>query len=245
MFDKKDIYKFLFFDIETVSGEKDLDTLRLKNKKLAELWDKRTDYLRERYPDNLTKSNEEIYVSKGGLHSEYGKIVCITFGSLRSDNSLSIKSFYGNDENDILKKSLSLIEHFFEKVGTTFGKLVGHNLQRFDIPVLCKRAIIHGLEIPSILQLHNLKPWEYPLVDTANLWSHGAWQEGFASLELLCNILNIPSPKEELRADQVQSTYYDENNIEKIADYCEKDVEATANVILKFSNLDLVNDIKK
>lgn len=241
MYTKEQIEKFLFIDIETVSGEKDLDTLRSKNEKLAKLWDKRTEYLRERYPDNLLKTNEEIYEAKAGLHSEYGKIICITLGSLKTDGTISVKSFYGDDEKELLENTLQLIEKFFNKVGG-LGRIVGHNIKRFDIPVICKRAIINRIPVPEIFQLHKLKPWEYPIVDTSDLWSHGAWQESFAPLDLLCSVLEVPSPKVELDGSMVQETYYKKDGLKEIVSYCELDVVATINVLLRLGNMDPIDD---
>jgi hypothetical protein len=41
---------------------------------------------------------------------------------------------------------------------------------------------------------------------------------------------------------RVKTVYYGENNLRKIADYCQRDVVAVANVVLRFKNLPLLED---
>lgn len=243
MYTREQIEKFLFLDIETVSVTKNLDELKKINPKLVELWNKRTEYLREKFTDNLLKTHEEIFQSKGGLHSEFGKIICISFASLKKNNTIATKSIFieNDNEKDLLIRAMKLIDQFMNVAGP-MARLVGHNIKRFDIPVLCKRSIINNITIPECLNLHSLKPWEQKIIDTCELWSHGAWQEGFVSLELLCEVLGIKTPKDELKASEVQNEYYVNNNINNIKDYCEKDVKATLNVLLRLSNLEPIEN---
>jgi hypothetical protein len=133
----------------------------------------------------------------------------------------------------------------------TKAKIIGHNVKRFDIPVICKRSIINHVTIPPILEIHDKKPWEIDVLDTAELWAHGAWQEGFTGLELLCEVLGIPNPKEETHASQVQSIYWtpiqninDEKGLDRIARYCGNDVVATANCVLRMSNHPIASKVQ-
>lgn len=239
MYTLNQIKKFVFFDMETVSGFKSQNELKEKNERLHSLWEKRLIYLKERYTDSMLASDDEIYYSRAPLHSEFNKIICISFAMVLSENQLSVKSIYGHDEKEVLIKALDLLEKIYHKLGQGM-KLAGHNIKRFDVPVLCKRSLINGLELPEFLQLHNLKPWEFPLVDTAEIWAHGAWQEGFTSLELLCTVLGVPSPKDDLHGDQVQDTYYVGKDLPRIVKYCEHDAVAVANCVLKMSGFDFI-----
>ena len=248
MYARELIGKFLFLDIETVSVCGDLKQLNKLNPKMVELWNKRVVFLRERYSDNMLLSEEEIFQRKGALHSEFGKIICISFSSIKSDNTVSTVSITADKapgaEKALLEKAMSLIERFMAKAGSG-GRIVGHNIKRFDIPVLCKRALINSVEIPEILHIAKLKPWEQPIIDTCELWSHGAWQEGFVSLDLLCAVLGVKSPKGEFTAADVQDAYYRRDDIETIKSYCEGDVMATLNVLLRMCGHDTVDQDEK
>jgi predicted PolB exonuclease-like 3'-5' exonuclease len=238
MYNLDQLKQFLFIDIETVSEVKSLNELKKTNEKKVELWSSRAEFLRERYPENIDLSDEDLYQMKAGLHAEYGKIICISLGNIISDKKISIKSYYGDDEKKLLQEFQSLVELFFNKYPR--ASIVGHNVERFDVPVICKRSIINKVPISDPLLVHDKKPWEMAIKDTAKLWSHGAWQESFTSLDLLCNVLDVPSPKDGVKASEVQDTYYNKNGLDSIVEYCEKDIVATANCLLRMSGLDLV-----
>jgi predicted PolB exonuclease-like 3'-5' exonuclease len=177
---------------------------------------------------------------KSALHAEFGRVVCVSFGKIKFiDNvpTAQIISYSGDDEVDILNKSFKLMNGL-TKNGI---KLVGHNIKRFDVPFLCKRAFIHGIEPAAPLQIWDKKPWETSLTDTSELWSFGAWQEGFTSLDLLATVLGIDSPKDDIKGDQVHDNFW-AGNIDRITEYCQKDVITLIQIALRLSNL---NQIEK
>jgi hypothetical protein len=92
--------------------------------------------------------------------------------------------------------------------------------------------MINQIEIPAILQLFGKKPWEVQHLDTMELWKFGDYKN-FTSLDLLANVFEIPTPKDDIDGSQVARVYYDENNVERIKDYCEKDVVTLINVFRK------------
>ncbi len=241
MFVPSQIEKFLFFDIETAGQA---ETPAGLEPRLSNLWSDRANYLREhlsaKYPDNLGKSDEALFIEKAALQAEFGKIVCISFGKVKFDESgdpiAQIVSYTGT-EDEILHQSLKLINGL-SKSGI---KLIGHNIKRFDVPFICKRAFIKGHEIPQILQVWDKKPWETSLVDTSELWSFGAWQEGFTSLDLLTAVLGVPSPKDDINGSEVHSNFY-AGNIEKIREYCQRDVIALIQIIIKLSSLNQLEE---
>jgi predicted PolB exonuclease-like 3'-5' exonuclease len=84
--------------------------------------------------------------------------------------------------------------------------------------------------------MFKMKSWEIPFLDTGDIWSFGAWQEGFTSLDLICECLDVPTPKDKMEGKDVGKAYYS-GKLSEIVEYCEKDVEATCRVILKLSNI--------
>jgi len=233
MYTQDELTGMLFFDLETASEHKNLEELREAKPKMADLWAKRSDYLRSRWPeDNADKTDAELYDDKAALVPEFNRIVCVSFGRLTWEGlapSMVIKSYYGSDEISILDGIENVASKF------TKYKMTGHNIKRFDIPVMCKRLLINGYKLPPYLQVHNKKPWEMPFVDTSDAWSFGAWQEGFASLELIMTSLGLDSPKDDIRGEEVSGVFWENQEYTRIAKYCEKDVYSLAQALLKMS----------
>lgn len=237
MYTFEELTNFIFIDIETVGEYETYEELRRNNTKKADLWDKRTDYLKERYPENSSKNVSEMYYEKSGLHSEFAKIACVSMASLKNDGGVSVASSADPDEPIIINKTLNVLKKFMGK-SMNRGRISGHNIKRFDVPFLCKRSIINGIALPDFFQIHKMKPWEQPFVDTMEVWSHGAWQEKFVGLDLLTNVLGIDSPKDEMDAKEVHSKYYS-GEMEEIKKYCEKDTVSTLKSLAKMSGIDI------
>jgi 3'-5' exonuclease len=151
---------------------------------------------------------------------------------------LRIKSIYDHDEANLLKGFLELTDKFY-KHKRRF-QFAGHNIREFDIPFLCRRMIIHGIELPAYLQLYGAKPWEINMLDTMQWWKFGDYKN-FTSLNLLAHILNIPTSKDDIDGSMVQHVYHKENDLQRIATYCQKDVVVVAQIIQRFKNLPLID----
>ena len=80
-----------------------------------------------------------------------------------------------------------------------------------------------------------------PFIDTSEVWSFGAWQEGFTSLDLLATSIGLDSPKEDIQGSEV-NRYFWNGEVERITKYCERDVLTTTNILLKLSGLSIVED---
>jgi 3'-5' exonuclease len=208
----------IFIDIETVpryeNPEEHPEFLELFKKKFQK--------------DIEDRHWQEVYEQKAGLTAEFGKIICVSMGYEQS-GSFNTKSFYGEDE----KKLLVDVSLALEKASS----LVAHNGKEFDYPWLCRRMIINGVRLPSILQIQNLKPWEIKLDDTVEMWRFGQFNHR-ASLACMCHLLELPSPKEGMDGSQVSEVFYKEKNLEKIAAYCEGDIKALVNVYRKMQYLE-------
>jgi len=64
------------------------------------------------------------------------------------------------------------------------------------------------------------------------LWKFGD-NKHYTSLDLLTNILGIPSPKEDIDGSQVAKVYYEDKDLKRIVEYCERDTLAVAQVYLR------------
>ena len=231
MIHKLNLEHILFLDIETVPETQyfsELDDIK------QELWEHKSQYQRK---DDFTA--EEFY-PKAGIWAEFGKIICISVGyfSIKGDlRTFRVTSFYG-DEITILKDFKNLLISHFSQPNHL---LCAHNGKEFDFPYIARRMVIHGITLPYKLNLFGKKPWEVPHLDTMELWKFGDYKN-FTSLKLLTNILGIPSPKDDIDGSDIYRVYYEEQDIDKIITYCEKDTIAVAQILLKFQGEDLLTN---
>ena len=234
MLDNIKVEDVLFLDIETVAS---VASFELLDHTMQILWEKKSKQFR-----SAEQTAGDVY-ERAGIYSEFGKIICISVGMIKEKNpfSFKLKSFYGDDEKKILSDFSSILAKFTRT--NKDALLCAHNGKEFDYPYIARRMIINGLIIPEIIDNAGKKPWEIKLLDTMDLWKFGDYKN-FTSLDLLTSILGITSPKDDIDGSMVSGIYYRENDVERIARYCEKDVLAIAQVLLRFMNLPLISDEK-
>jgi 3'-5' exonuclease len=232
MLDNIKVEDILFLDIETVPAVSSYESL---DPVMQALWEKKSKQFRT--PE---QSAGDVY-ERAGIYSEFGKIICISAGLIKAKDPIGfrLKSFYGNDEKLLLSEFSSMLSKFSKS--NREALLCAHNGKEFDYPYIARRMIINGLIIPDILDNAGKKPWEIKLLDTMDLWKFGDYKN-YTSLDLLTSVLGIPTPKDDIDGSMVAGIFYDENDIERIVRYCEKDVLAIAQVLLKFKNLPGISD---
>jgi 3'-5' exonuclease len=187
------------------------------------------------------KTFDQVYDEKAGIYAEFGKIVCISVGFVRSTATgrvMHLKSFFHDDEETLLRQFSRLLE---DNYNTPNKLLCGHNSKEFDIPFICRRMLINGIRLPNILNLAGKKPWEIQHLDTMELWKFGDYK-AYTSLALLCNVFKIPTPKDDISGADVARVYYEENDLPRIKKYCEKDVVALIQLFMRMNGEDLIDE---
>lgn len=232
MLQKINLEKILFLDIETVAQSPSFYNL---DDSFKQHWEQKSKFISAE-----DETPEEAY-NRAGIYAEFGKIVCISVGIIRYENGvkkLRLKSFYNDDE-------VVLISDFFELLNLHYNTrdslLCAHNGKEFDFPYIARRALINGITIPQILDLAGKKPWEVPHLDTLQLWKFGDYKN-YTSLSLLTTVFNIPTPKDDIDGSMVNDVYWKQNDLKRIAIYCEKDVVALTQLFLRFRNESLVSE---
>ena len=234
MIEKLPLENLLVIDIETVSAHKNFETLEDHWKKL---WEEKVQHS---LPENCTA--DQLYPQRAAVMAEFAKVICISMAYFKKEGNqylLRVKSIYGHDEKVLLKDFIYTVDQL-EAIHKHWS-FTGHNIKEFDIPFLCRRLLINGIAIPPYLDFQNMKPWETNMVDTFHYWRFGDYKN-FTSLKLLAAALNVPSPKDDIDGSMVGGVYWKENDVERIAVYCQKDVCTVANIILRFKNLPLLKE---
>lgn len=221
--------KILFLDIETVSEKPEYGGL---SEKMQKLWDKKA----RRIAKNEDDTPESLYQS-AGIYAEFGKIIVISVGYFAGEE-FRLTSFYGDDEKKLLESFASMLNTYF---ATEHHYLCAHNGKEFDFPYIARRMLINGIPLPGILNTPGKKPWEVKHLDTLELWKFGDYKH-YTSLDLLTAIFDIPTPKDDISGADVGYVYWQENELERIVSYCEKDTLAVAQLYLRYRTQPLIKE---
>lgn len=230
MLDNLNLHKTLFIDIETVSVEPNYNNL---SEQWQQLWEKKSNFIRKE-----EETLEDSY-SRAAIYAEFGKVICISLGLIYSENKelkLRVKSFYGDDEKDLLQKFVDLLN---TKFNSSDYLLCAHNGKEFDFPYLGRRILINGLKLPYLLDIAGRKPWEVQHLDTLQLWKFGDYKH-YTSLELLSGLFGIASPKDNISGADVGRLYWEEKRMNDIVEYCENDVVTVAQLLLAFKGMEQI-----
>ncbi len=227
MLQRINLRNILFLDIETVPQYYSHSELP---EHFVELWERKCSTLRL----DPVESPEVAY-RRAGIYAEFGKIICISCGCFTNDNKFVVKSYFDHDEKKLLEDFSKML---FRSYSEPDKLLCAHNGKEFDFPYLCRRMLINGLSIPPVLNLAGKKPWEVPHIDTMELWKFGDYKS-YTTLNLLCAVFGIPTPKNDIDGSMVCSVYWEENDLDRIVKYCEKDVVALAKVFRRMRNEDV------
>ena len=250
MYNKEQLLQTIFFDIETVSGCNYYSDLYN---------DIECDYLLQDFHKFMGARNSKgfdefiskraLYKQFAGLYPEFGKIVSISCGVIHGFDTIGntltpitiITKRHFNDRNEPEKELLKWFLDLCHKINYGSSKyqyLCGHNIKGFDVPYVIKRLHINGMHtMPAALQIYGKKPWElHHFIDTKDIWKSGG-NDGGTSLDIICKCLGIPTPKGGIDGSQVCEYYWEKGEIETIAEYCNRDVEAVINVLVKLCGI--------
>ena len=202
----------LFFDIETAPAchRKDL------TESLKTLWI-------ERYLKDNDEAPDVFYLDRAWLYAEFSKVLCISCWYIWNDWEIIIKTYQWDEKE--------LISDFFSAILKV--RLCWWNIKQFDIPFICKRAVVNWIRIPHYISPIGKKPWEVPHLDLMEIWKFNWFTNSW--LALTCETLWIPTPKDAMGWADVGKHYLETGDVSDIVAYCEKDVKATIAVYQKMS----------
>lgn len=230
----QELRDLLFLDIETVACTNRYESL---DERLKVQWSRKAGFLK-REPE---ETDEGLFHARAGIYAEFGKIVCIAVGKFTDNEqgelTLRTKAYAGHDEKSLLTDFKGMLERLDPAT-----RFCAHNGKEFDYPYICRRMLINGISLPASLNLSGKKTWEIPHLDTLEMWKFGDYKH-YTSLDLLAAIFNLPSSKGDMDGSQVNSVYYEQEDLEKITQYCLRDVVVLARLYLRLRSVDLTNDL--
>ena len=226
----EDYKNILFLDIETVASTEHYASL---DERMKVQWARKANFFRQRVDG---QTDEDLFHERAGIYAEFGKIIVIAIGKFtvneKGERGLKTRYFANHDENLLLQE----FKIAMEKMDQSQLKFCAHNGKEFDFPYLSRRMLVQGIGLPMALNLSGKKTWDIPHLDTMELWKFGDYKH-YTSLDLLAAIFNIPTSKGELDGSMVNTVYYRDKDLNKIAEYCVGDVVAVAQLFLKMKGL--------
>jgi hypothetical protein len=212
--------KTVVFDIETVSFPW-LELDPLQREKLTRYSEDHEDFLRRKAGGSFSPYTGKIVVV-AMLNPDTGKGLVWyegeETGEVKSADGLF--DFVGCSEKEMLKDFWAAL--------SKFDRVVTFNGRTFDGPFLSVRSAIHGLT-PS----KNLLGYRYSMETHVDLLEVLTFQGAVSrdqtpTLHSACVAFGIPSPKTAEMHGYAVGDAYREGRLGEVADYCRKDVEATA-----------------
>jgi len=208
---------YTVIDIETYPNEDMID--RLPEPKID---------ARVKDPAKIEAKREEgrlKQIDDMALSPLYGKIACV--GHCQNKE---IGCVIDQDEEKVIRT-------FFDKI-IPFGqtgspKIVTWNGMGFDIPFIYKRAIILGVK-PSVNMGYFMRRYQTEThCDLMQVWCN--WY-GLEKLDNVARAL-LNEGKEEFDIKEIKNLIKTEDGREKIAHYCNRDVEITSKLFYKMANV--------
>lgn len=184
----------------------------------------------------------EAAIEKSSLDGGFGMIAMIGLAGVNRDLASIIGTRFCNDTCDMAGER-ELLRQFWDYAyklhdtdpagGYTAGwtNLVGHNI-KWDARFIMQRTVVHGLgnhAKPALFDLN--KRYSDRVHDTMEMWA--GWNERI-SLDRLCTILGVESPKGKVEGSMVHDLWTSgEQGRDMVREYNWKDLQATAACFVK------------
>lgn len=124
------------------------------------------------------------------------------------------QAIYVDDIEPALHEAKLLTDFFYALKQVRTAKFIGHNLVNFDLRFLFQRAVILGIQPPSVIPF-TAKPWDDSVFDTMVRW---AGTGNRVAMDKLAKALGLPG-KQGIDGSMVGGLIA-EGQIAKVADYC-------------------------
>jgi predicted PolB exonuclease-like 3'-5' exonuclease len=208
--------ELFFLDIETAGQYPNFKSFEENDERGSTLFKKK---FKKMEWDKKYESEDQAYLDNAGIISTYGRICCISFGYIENSGGYKISSYYGDNEEHIVKSFNELLK----KIELKNFNLCGFRVNYFDIPWILHKLHKYSIKPANIIYTYDKKPWDMRITDLSDDWrGRFAWAFSFDEVTYQ---LDIESPKDGMDGSEVHKAYWD-NRIEDIKTYCEKDVRA-------------------
>lgn len=148
-------------------------------------------------------------------------------------------SFYSDDwagdEASVISAAFNVIKNSYAPSSDRRPVFVGHYVTEFDLRFIFQRAVVLGIQPPSIIPFH-ARPWDDYVFDTMTRW---AGIKGSVGLGKLCDVLGIANKGAELDGEEIDGSmvwdFVKAGRIADVATYCIGDVERARSIFKRMT----------
>lgn len=172
--------------------------------------------------ENLQKAERDYWAdvkSKAALSALTGRVLAIGY----QGKKFAIDGI-ANGKNEM--QILTQFWRQFIKARENQRKMLGWNISGFDIPFLCQRSYILGVDIPNGV-FTNTGFLDFAFVDLMTQWAR-PMRSGFVKLDTACRACGLPGKLEGVSGADFAGLYLDPDTRETAIEYLAQDIRATA-----------------
>jgi predicted PolB exonuclease-like 3'-5' exonuclease len=158
------------------------------------------------------------------LNSLKGRLLCI---GVKWNDEPTVVFRYHEDESKMIKEFGDYLASKEKDIHAC--AIVGHNVRGFDNPWLVQRGFKY--QNKDIIRLMVTNKRDYRLQDTNALFTLGVYG-AYVKLKDMCEFLGVPTSKDDIDGSEVYDVFL-KGDLDRIYDYCSKDVDATYSCYLK------------
>jgi len=212
--------KKVFLDIETIPSQKPglLEEIRATIQPPGNI--SKPETIAKWIAENADTAAEEAY-RKTALNGTQGEIICMSY-AFDDGPAYSASRTLADPEGHVLCLFFS---HLAGELNTS-PCYIGHNILGFDLRFILQRAVINGINPPFPLHQDARYNDNTKTYDTMLAWA--GWGNR-CKLATICEALDIPVKSDGIDGSKVWGEVK-AGNVEKVALYCNEDVEATREV---------------
>jgi hypothetical protein len=215
------LVKKVYIDLETLPPELDMDEFKANLKPPANIKKQETkdkwleDNWLEQYK-RLAVNTDKANICSLGMAVEDND-VCLFLSSTRNEKQI-LKDFY---EDLILELHKDIEEDFEVEINQNFIIWVGFNNKKFDLDLLWKRAMFHGLY--DLCKLIPRERYSKQIFDIMEIWNPFEYNK-MVSQDNICKFFGIEGKPDDIDGSQIYDTWQ-RGEYERIGDYNIDDVE--------------------
>lgn len=189
----------------------------------------------QRYLEDIAAEEERVY-QLGSLNATTGRVLSIALHSgpipgwdIAGLSQTGSEHVFGIDSNGAEqgeKEALAAFLDFLKDFDSETDEIVGHNVIGFDLPFIFQRCLVHGICVPSLINLgeYNVRG----VFDTMHRWWSGAKRN--VSLDDIAWALGIESSKTAAVEGSKVFELYQAGRLAEIREYNLNDVRVTRKV---------------
>ena len=169
----------------------------------------------------------QAFVDKAALSPLTGRVLAIGYQLPTGKQVVHHHAHYEIDQEE--PEMLSSFWRIVQMAISQKEKIIGHNIEGFDLPFLLRSSWLHHIDVPE--EIFDGRYWHRAFLDTMKRWQCGNYRDQFAKLDTLAKAFGLGGKLEDggvSGADFAKFYWGSPEDRELALQYLRRDVELTA-----------------